>query len=80
MDPAAWNLGSGRADWEDEEKLIKMKDEENELVDTAFQGTGDDVILVNDRVVDDGVGGENLKGRCVWVGCWDSCGCVWVYI
>ena len=77
MDPGAWNLGRGRADWEDEEKLIKMKDEENELVDTAFQGTGDDVVLVNDKVVDDGAGGDNMNNRCVVV--W-LCGCVGVRV
>ena len=70
VDPGAWNLGRGRADWEDEEKLIKMKDEENELVDTAFQGTGDDVVLVNDKVVDDGAGGDNMNNRCGCVGVW----------
>ena len=73
MDPDAWNLGRGRADQEDEDKLIEMKGKENELVETAFQGTGDDVVLVNNKVVDDGVGGDNMNNR--YVGVW--VGCVW---
>ena len=73
MDPGAWNLGRGRADQEDEDNWIKMKGKENEPVETAFQGTGDDVVLVNDKAVDDGVGGDNMNNRYVGV----CGGCVW---
>ena len=45
-----WNFG--RADWEDEEKLIKMEQEEVEH-ESAFQGTGEDVVYASNNGLQD---------------------------
>jgi hypothetical protein len=57
LDEGVWNFG--RADWEDEEKLIKMEQEEVEH-ESAFQGTGEDVVYASNNGLQDS--SNDVKG------------------
>ena len=56
-----WNLGHGRPDWEDEEKLVGI-DHDGER-ESTFQEAREDVPLVHNDVPNIGNENDDIQGR-----------------